>query len=136
MTTWITTKTAGQQAPEPRDHNLHNNFHLARPDEIPAKIPAAAFSEELLIQTRSTKRSCKLKQKIAIATGAGADDTLEAREYDDATHPKQMPLLWKCWCMSVYWLMLSALVCIAYLTSIVDLKRVCCNVTYAEELLP
>ena len=45
-------------------------------------------------------------------------------------------LLWKCWCMSMYWSMLSSagLVCIVYLTSIVDLICVCWNVTYAEEI--
>ena len=47
-------------------------------------------------------------------------------------------VLWKIWCMSMYWSMLSstALVCIVDLTSIVDLICVCWNVTYAEELLP
>ena len=47
-------------------------------------------------------------------------------------------VLWKCWCMSMYWSMLSstALVCIVDLTSIVVLVCVCWNVRYAEELLP
>ena len=44
----------------------------------------------------------------------------------------------ECWCMSMYWSMLSstALVCILDLTTVVDLIWVCWNVTYAEELLP
>ena len=47
-------------------------------------------------------------------------------------------VLWKCWCMYMYWSIRSstALVCIVDLTSIVDLICVCWNVTYAEELLP
>ena len=47
-------------------------------------------------------------------------------------------VLWKCWCMSKYWAVLSstALVCIVNLTIIVDLICVCWNVTHAEELRP
>ena len=53
-------------------------------------------------------------------------------------HTSKWSLLWKCWCMSMYWSMLSstALVCIVDLTSIVDLICVCWNLTYTVELLP
>ena len=44
-------------------------------------------------------------------------------------------VIWKCWCMSMYWSMLSstALVCIVDLISFVDLVCVRWNVTYAED---
>ena len=51
---------------------------------------------------------------------------------------KGKTMLWKCWCMSMYWSMLSstALVCIVDLTTIIDVICVCWNVTYVGELLP